>query len=89
MTRALDAGLLAAHGPNHLIGLVVAGFATWRGASWAGVLTAAVALASVVVCVLGMPETAAGIAGIVVNVGILAVLAWAAFGRGAAAAARA
>jgi hypothetical protein len=130
MTKALGAGLLAAHGLIHLIGFavpwriavldgfayrttalggaialgdtgarlvglgwlalaigfVVAAVATWRGASWARVLTAALALASVGVCVLGMPETAAGI---VVNVSILAVLAWAAVGRGAASAARA
>ena len=130
MTKALGAGLLAAHGLIHLIGFVVpwriavldgfayrttalggaialgdtgarliglgwlalaigfvvAAVATWRGASWAGVLIAALALASVVVCVLGLPETAIGIA---VNIGILAVLAWAAVGRGAAAAASA
>lgn len=61
------------------IGFVVAAVATWRGASWAAAVTAVLAAASIIVCVLGLPETGAGI---VVNIGILAVLAWAAYGRG-------
>lgn len=68
------------------IGFVLAAVATWRGARWAGGLTAVLAIASIAVCVLGLPETVAGIA---VNIGILAVLAWTAVGRGAAVAARA
>jgi len=66
------------------IGFVVAAVATLRGVSWAAALTALLALASIVVSVLGLPETGAGI---VVNLGILAALAWVAFGRGRTAAA--
>lgn len=40
--------------------------------AWAGPLTACLAVGSIVICVLGLPETAAGIA---VNLAILAVLA--------------
>ena len=43
-----------------------------RGAAWGRALAAALAVASLVVCVMGLPEA---VAGIVVNVGILAVLA--------------
>lgn len=67
-------------------GFVLAAVATWRGARWAAGITALLAIASIVVCALGLPETVAGIA---VNLGILAVLAWAAVGRGAAVAAHA
>lgn len=66
------------------VGFVIAAVATWRGASWTVEVTAVLAMASIVVCVLGLPETAAGIA---VNIGILAVLAWAVVGRGPASAA--
>ena len=68
------------------IGFVLAAVSTWRGASWAAAVLGVLAVASIGVCVLGLPETVAGIA---VNVGILAVLTWAALGRGAAVAARA
>ena len=65
------------------IGFVIAAVAAARGAPWARVLTGILAVASLLVCVHGLPEPAAGIA---VNLGILAALAWAAFGRGAVAA---
>lgn len=52
------------------IGFVAAGFGVWRRASWAIPLTAALAVGSLAVCTLGLPETAAGI---LVNVAILAV----------------
>jgi Flp pilus assembly protein TadB len=55
------------------IGFVVAGLGIWRRASWAVPLTAALAAASIALCVLGLPEA---VAGIVVNVAILAVAAW-------------
>jgi hypothetical protein len=67
-------------------GFVIAAVAIWRGARWAPGLTAVLAGASLAVSILGLPETAAGI---VVNIGILAVLAWTAFGGGATVAARA
>jgi hypothetical protein len=54
------------------VGFVVAGIGAWRRVAWALPLTAVLPVGSLVVCVLGLPETAAGIA---VNVGILAALA--------------
>ncbi len=52
--------------------------ATWRRATWAAPLTAVLAIGSIVVCTLGLPEAAFGI---VVNVAILAVLGWVTVGR--------
>ena len=60
------------------VGFVVAGGATWRRATWAAPLTAVLAIGSIVVCALGLPET---VSGIVVNVAILAVLGWITVGR--------
>ncbi len=55
------------------VGFVVAGIAVRRGDSWALNLTVALAFGSLVVCVLGLPDAAAGIA---VNVAILGVAAY-------------
>lgn len=55
-------------------GFVVAGFGIWRRAPWALALTAALAAVSIGVCILGLPETVAGIA---VNAAILGGVAWA------------
>ena len=55
------------------VGFVVAGLGIWRRASWALPLTAGLAVVSIVVCVLGLPETSAGI---VVNAAILGAVAW-------------
>ena len=60
-------------------GFVVAGVATWRRAAWAAPLTAALAVGSIVVCALGLPEA---VFGIVVNVAILVALGWIAVARG-------
>jgi hypothetical protein len=60
-------------------GFVVAGVATWRREAWAASLTAVLAVGSIVVCALGLPEA---VFGIVVNVAILAALGWVAFARG-------
>ena len=60
-------------------GFVVAGVATWRRAAWAAPLTAALAVGSIVVCALGLPEA---MFGIVVNMAILAALGWVADVRG-------
>ncbi len=60
------------------IGFVVAGIGAWRGDPWWVPLTAGLALVSIVVCALGLPEAALGM---MVNVGILAVVAWAAMVR--------
>ena len=58
------------------VGFVVAGVGIWRGYAWALPLTAILAVVSVALCVLGLPEA---VAGIVVNVAILGVVALAAF----------
>jgi hypothetical protein len=60
------------------VGFVVAAVGVWRRSAWALGLTAALATASLGVCVLGLPET---VAGIVVNVAILAAAVWVAFIR--------
>jgi hypothetical protein len=57
---------------------VVAGVALWRGARWAPGLAAVLAVASIAVCALGLPEAAFGI---VVDLAILALVAWPALGR--------
>ncbi|MBK9739769.1 MAG: hypothetical protein IPO93_09680 [Actinobacteria bacterium] len=56
------------------IGFLVAGVGIGRQAPWALPLTAALATASIAICLLGLPETAAGI---VVNIAILGVIVWA------------
>ena len=55
------------------VGFVVAGLAIWRRAPWALALTAALASVSIGLCVLGLPET---VAGIVVNAATLGAVAW-------------
>ena len=60
------------------VGFVVAGLGIWQRASWALPLTAALAVVSIAVCVLGLPEA---IAGIVVNSAILGAVAWASLAR--------
>jgi hypothetical protein len=60
------------------VGFVVAAVGVWRRSAWALGLTAALTTASLVICVLGLPETVAGIA---VNVAILAAAVWVAFIR--------
>jgi hypothetical protein len=60
------------------IGFVVAAAGIVRRAPWALPLTAILALVSLVVCMVGLPETAAGI---VVNAAILGGAAWVARSR--------
>jgi len=60
------------------VGFVVAGLGIWRGGSWALPLTAALAVASIAVCILGLPESSAGI---VVNGAILGAVAWVSYAR--------
>jgi predicted cation transporter len=60
------------------VGFVVAGLGIWRGARWGLPLAAVLAVASIVLCVLGLPES---VAGIVVNALILALVAWASLVR--------
>ena len=61
------------------VGFVVAGIATWRRAAWAARLTAVLAVGSIVVCVLGLPEA---VFGIVVDAAVLAALGRVAVARG-------
>ena len=77
LAGALDVGGAGARAVGGLwlvcaVGFVVAGFAIWRGEPWAIPLAVGLALASLVLCVLGLPESAVGIA---VNVAILVVVA--------------
>ena len=60
------------------VGFVVAGLGIWRRAPWALPLAAALAVASIALCVLGLPEA---VAGIVVNVAILALVVWVSIAR--------
>jgi hypothetical protein len=55
------------------LGFVVAGVGIGRRAPWSLPLTAVLAVVSLVVCLIGLPETAAGI---VVNVAILGAVVW-------------
>jgi hypothetical protein len=58
------------------LGFLAAGHAVWRRRSWAVVLTGAIALVSLIVCVAGLPETATGVG---VDVVILASVSYVAF----------
>jgi hypothetical protein len=58
------------------VGFVVAGFALWRGEPWPMPLIVGFALASLVLCFLGLPESVLGVA---VNLAILAVAAYVVF----------
>jgi len=60
-------------------GFLVAAFGLWRTEPWAMPLTAVLAVCSLVVCVIGLPETGAGI---VINVVILGVIGYVALARG-------
>jgi hypothetical protein len=60
------------------IGFIVAAVGIVRRSTWALPLTAILAIVSLMVCLVGLPETAMGIA---VNVAILAGGAWAARSR--------
>jgi hypothetical protein len=55
------------------VGFVACSYAVWRRSRWAVPLTIVVAAASLVVCVLGLP---AAVAGIPIDLGILAVAAY-------------
>lgn len=59
------------------IGFIVAGIGIARRAPWALPLTSVLAVVSIIVCVLGLPEA---VAGTVVNVAILSAVAWAKHG---------
>ena len=57
-------------------GFLAAGYAVWRRKPWAVGLTSVFAIVSLVVCVAGLPETAAGV---VIDVLILATVRYVAF----------
>ncbi len=56
------------------VGFVVAGLGIWRRTRWALPLAASLAIVSILVCVLGLPEA---VAGVVMNTIILVIVAWA------------
>jgi hypothetical protein len=81
-TTAFNAGLDIGDVGVRLIGLVwlgltfgflAAGHAVWRGKQWAVGLTGALVMVSLIVCVAGLPETAAGVA---IDVVILATVSY-------------
>jgi len=55
------------------VGFVVAGVGIVRRAPWGLPLTAGLAVVSLVVCLIGLPET---VAGIVVNLAIMGAVVW-------------
>ena len=57
-------------------GFLAAAYGVWRSEAWAVGLTGVLAIVSLIVCLLGLPETAAGIA---INVVILAAVGYVAF----------
>lgn len=57
------------------VGFVVAAFGVWRGESWALLLTAVLAVVSLAVSVVGLPEAGAGIAINLVILGVIGYLA--------------
>jgi hypothetical protein len=81
-TTVLDGAVSLGDAGVHVLGViwlaaaaafVIAGIGIWRRAAWAAPLAAITALASLGLCILGLPETIAGIA---VNVAILAAAWW-------------
>lgn len=60
------------------VGFLAAGYGVWRGERWAIGLTSALAVVSLIVCLLGLPETIAGFA---INGAILAVVGYVVFVR--------
>jgi hypothetical protein len=59
-------------------GFLAVGYAVWRGKPWAVGLTGVFAVVSLIVCVAGLPKTAAGAA---INVVILATVSYVAFDK--------
>jgi hypothetical protein len=60
------------------VGFLTAGYGVWRRKAWAVGLTGVLAVVSLIVCVAGLPETAAGVA---IDVVILATVSYVAFHR--------
>ncbi len=56
------------------VGFVIAAVGVWKARAWAIPLVGLLAAASLAVCVMGLPET---VAGIMVDVAILGAVAWA------------
>jgi hypothetical protein len=59
-------------------GFLAAGYAVWRRKPWAVGLTGVFAIVSLIVCVAGLPETAAGVA---IDVLILATVSYVALNK--------
>ena len=81
-TTAFSDGLVLGDGGVRVIGLVwlgltfaflAAGYGVWRGKAWAVGLTGALAAASLIVCVVGLPET---VTGVVIDAAILAAVGY-------------
>jgi hypothetical protein len=61
------------------VGFLVAAVGVWQGTSWALPLVGALAIASLLLCILGLPEAGTGI---VVDLAILALVAFVAVRSG-------
>ena len=81
-TTAMGGTLELGDGGARLLGLawlalavafVIAAVGVWRSAAWALPLAGGLAALSLIVCVLGFPETGAGV---VVNLALMASVAW-------------
>lgn len=62
--------------PSLTLGFLAAGYGVWRRKPWAVRLTGVLAIASLIVCLLGLPEAVAGIA---IDVVILAAVGYVVF----------
>jgi hypothetical protein len=60
------------------LGFLTAGYGVWRGKPWAVGLTGLLAIVSLIVCIVGFPETAAGAA---IDVVILATVSYVALSK--------
>lgn len=58
------------------VGFVVAAVGVWQGASWSLPFVAALALVSLGLCILGLPEAAAGIVVDLVILGLVGLMAY-------------
>lgn len=80
LNRSLEIGDLGARALGVVwlvlaVGFIVAAFGVWRGENWALLLTAVLAVVSLAICVVGLPEAGAGIAINLVILGVIGYLA--------------
>ena len=64
------------------VGFLIAAIGIWRNGSWALAATGALAVGSLIVCVLGLPDTAFGIGIDIAILGLVGSVAWRRGSRG-------